>query len=210
MIEDSAVACTDEAKTQLEKDGAHCVIGDGHGIVKATASGKRKVVALSDNVFYERKVEGGGKPHAALDGLYQADLIAKVYGDFDPAPVNASILLEVVKGASDLVDATRDVPLFRPDGGPNDAFDAVAFSAAASVGRKVAKDIVGQRYAEKGERIPLPPVPGGGSSDNADGVGEKGDGGGGGCSASGAAAGGAPIALLAAWMLGLALRRRRR
>lgn len=164
-VEDSSVSCSEAARRHVR----NCLPGDGHGIVARTSAGRPQVVALSNGAWYERMPASGGKPHAALDGLYKTALIDEVYGEFDPARSNARILIAVTKHVAAAVDELRTTPLYNADGTPNEAFDARAFSLAAAGAREV-QAIIAARYAAAADRQPLPPVPG-----RADGYDDEGD-----------------------------------
>ena len=197
IVEDSSVACTDAARRHV-----HCVPGDGHGIVAKTSSGHLQVVALSSSDWWVREDEAGDKPHGELDGLYRSDLVSDVFGDNDPALTNARYLTAVARAVDAAVDELAGVPLFNPDGSPNDTFDARAFSLAVAAAREI-HPLVTARYAPVGERQRLPGVPGGGKEDGVGGAEQSA----GGCAAS--RAGDLTVFALAG-LAGLLISRRRR
>jgi MYXO-CTERM domain-containing protein len=153
LVEDSSVTCSDEAQALVPV----CVPGDGHTIVQPV-DGRLQVVALSDNVYYERNVEGGEKPHGALDGLHQAALVEQVYGAFDPALATSRILVLVAAGVDRAVhEDLAAIPLF-VNGEPNAEFDAAAFSISSAIANEIFDEVIDPRFADAGDRITLPPL----------------------------------------------------
>lgn len=117
-IQDSAVACTDAAKTAAVDPAKNCVAGDGHSVVEKV-NGKWKIVSLSDQAWYVRK-DG---QHHQLDNLYQPGNLASVeelaqgsekgvYGSFDPALPVGEILLEVAQEVESINDKLARVPAY--------------------------------------------------------------------------------------------------
>ncbi|HWB77977.1 MAG TPA: hypothetical protein VG755_23595 [Nannocystaceae bacterium] len=154
LVEDSSVTCNAASQRHVE----FCIPGDGHTLV-AEVDGRPRVVALSDNAHYERKVEEG-KPHGALDDLYQEDLVEEVYGEFDPAIATSEILVRIAVGVDAAVhEELADVPLF-VDGEPNADFDAKAFAISTRIAQETFDAVIDPRFANVGQRIPLTPVPG--------------------------------------------------
>jgi MYXO-CTERM domain-containing protein len=152
LVEDSAVTCNEAAK----RHAPICIPGDGHTLV-AQVDGRPRVVALSDNAHYERKVDGD-TPHGELDGLYQDELLAAVYGDFDPAIATSQILVHIAVGVDAAVhEELADVPLF-VDGEPNAEFDAMAFSISTRIAQETFDAVIGPRFADAGQRVALPVI----------------------------------------------------
>jgi uncharacterized protein (TIGR03382 family) len=162
LLEDSSVSCSAAAQRHVP----FCIPGDGHTIV-ADTGGRPTVVTLSDNAFYEREV-AEGKPHAELDGLYQEALVDEIYGELDPAIATSAVLVRIAVGVDAAVhEELADVPLF-VNGEPNADFDAKAFAIATRISNQVFDEVIDPRFANPGERQPLPAVPGGGKADDLD------------------------------------------
>jgi hypothetical protein len=152
LVEDSAVTCSAAA----QRHAPICIPGDGHTLV-AQVDGRPRVVALSDNAYYERAVDGD-KPHGELDALYQDELVAEVYGDFDPALATSQILVRIAVGVDAAVhEELADVPLF-VDGEPNAEFDAKAFAISTRIAQEAFDAVIDPRFADAGARVALPPI----------------------------------------------------
>lgn len=204
-IEDSSVSCTAAAKRHVPV----CIPGDGHTLIAQVGS-VAQVVALSDNVYYDRAVQDGSSPHALLDGLYQAELVDEVFGEFDPAIVNALVLAEVSLAVHRALNGDlADVPLF-VDGTDalNPEFIAKADAIAEDTATEAYAFAISERFATREDRTALPPLPTGDDApeDNASGGAQSSSDSDGGCRVGGA---GGPGSL---WMvlltLGLVGRRR--
>lgn len=157
LIEDSSVSCTPQAQELVPS----CVPGDGHTIIDADAEGRWQVVTLSDNHFYERHTESGDKPHGLLDDLYREETIDAIYGDFDPALVNARLLVRVARAVRAASAELSGIPLYDAAGEPNAEFDSVAFHLARVASEEIWDEVIGPRYAAPEDRQALPPLPGG-------------------------------------------------
>lgn len=206
-IEDSSVSCTAQAKRHVPV----CIPGDGHTLIAEVGS-IRQVVALSDNVYYERAVEDGSSPHALLDGLYTPELVDEVFGDFDPALVNGLVLVEVSLAVDRaLRGELADVPLF-VDGSDelNPDFIEQADAIAEDAADEAYAVAIGERFANREDRQSLPPLPDGSDDVPADDV-EASAGMSGAQADGGCRLGGAPVHgwMFMLTMLGLAGRRRR-
>ncbi len=201
LVEDSAVTCNAAAQRHVPI----CIPGDGHTLV-AVVDGRPRVVALSDNAHYERAVDGD-KPHGELDGLYQDELLAEVYGDFDPALATSQILVRIAVGVDAAVhEELADVPLF-VDGEPNAEFDAKAFAISTRIAQETFDAVIDPRFADAGSRVALPTLDDGdGKLDDLD-ADETDDGEAAGCRSGGVAPG--PFALVVVLLVGHASRPRR-
>lgn len=156
-VEDSSVSCTEAAQRHVPV----CVPGDGHTLI-ADVGGIRQVVALSDNVYYERETADGSKAHALLDGLYQKDLVDEVFAEFDPARVNALVLTEVSTAVHKaLTEDLADVPLFVEG---SDELNPDFIERADEIAEDTASDAyafaISDRFALREDRQALPPLPG--------------------------------------------------
>ncbi len=200
-IEDSAVSCTPAAQRHVPV----CVPGDGHTLI-AQVGDSRQVVALSDNVYYEREVEGGVAVHGLLDGLYTRELVTEVFAEFDPARVNAEVLIGVSQRVHQaLRGELADVPLFVPG---TEELNADFIDRADAIAEETADDVyavaISDRFANAEDRQPLPALPGESPADDVDAE-DAASSTNGGCRVVGGPAGGAWAILL-----GLAALRRRR
>jgi hypothetical protein len=168
-IEDSSVSCTPAAQEHVPV----CIPGDGHTLL-AKVGGDTQVVALSDNVYYERAVPDGSKPHALLDGLYQEDLVDEVYGDFDPALVGATVLIELSIAVHDALHGElASVPLFVAGTDElNPDFIAAADAIAEDTADEIYAIAITDRFALEEDRLDLPPLPAG-DDEPADAVGDS-------------------------------------
>jgi MYXO-CTERM domain-containing protein len=153
LVEDSSVTCSDAARELVPS----CIPGDGHTLIEKV-DGRSRVVALSNNEYYERTDENGDKVHGQLDGLHQEELVAEVYGDSDPALDTSQILVLVAQGVDRAVhEDLAAIPLFI-DGEPNPEFDSRAFSLSADIARDVMAQVIDPRFADPSDRVELPAI----------------------------------------------------